>query len=450
MKKIYTKPFIMKQTSGYMNKFGSIYQKNYRSNIAGVSIEDIVAKADSPVFVFDEKKIRQTYRNAQRDFSNRYPKFQFSWSYKTNYLDAICSIFHQEGSFAEVVSEFEYEKARRIGVPGNKIIYNGPFKPYNSLLIAFKENAMVHIDNFDELYEAEKAAREIGKKVKIGIRLNMDTGTYPQWSRFGFNLEDGSALNAVKRISKSESLILNGLHAHIGTFMLETNAYQMEVQKMISFMRDIQNNYNFLIEYLDFGGGFPSKNKLKGTYLPPEVSVPQISEYIEAITDVLLSELKPQEYPMVYLETGRALIDEAGYLITTIEGVKQLPHGSKSYIIDAGVNFLYTSTWYNYKCEVDRSVNGTPENTTVYGPLCMNIDVVLENVSLPPLTKGMRLILSPMGAYNVTQWMQFIRYRPAIVLITEDKKIEIIRRAEKLEDIITPERVPEHLSKFNL
>ncbi|HHE37450.1 MAG TPA: diaminopimelate decarboxylase, partial [Candidatus Cloacimonetes bacterium] len=180
------------------------------------------------------------------------------------------------------------------------------------------------------------------------------------------------------------------------------------------------------------------------------VAVPPLEEFVEAISNTLLSELSPDEYPTVYMETGRALIDEAGYLITTVDAVKRLPGGLKSYIIDAGVNFLYTSTWYNYKVETDRPITGSYENCVVYGPLCMNIDVVLENAYLPPLTRGARLILSPMAAYNVTQWMQFIRYRPAVLMIMEDGTMEIIRRAEKLEDVITPENVPEKLKKFEL
>ena len=80
-----------------------------------------------------EKTIRQTYRNAVKAFKTRYPKVQFAWSYKTNYLDAICKTFHQEGSWAEVVSGFEYDKAIRNGVDGSKIIFNGPDKTEEDL-----------------------------------------------------------------------------------------------------------------------------------------------------------------------------------------------------------------------------------------------------------------------------------------------------------------------------
>ena len=448
MKKEYVKPSIRKQTAGVMNKFGAAYEKGFRDEIEGVPVNDLMERFGSPLFVLSEKTLRQRYRDLHSLFAARYPKVQFSWSYKTNYLDAVCAVLHQEGEIAEVVSEFEYQKARRLGVPGDKIIYNGPYKPDEHMRTAFEEGAMVNLDNFDELFRAERVARSLGRKVAVGIRINLDTGIYPQWSRFGFNLEDGTAFNAAKRVARSEHLSLRGLHTHVGTFMLDPRAYGTATRKIVELMRACEKELGAVIEYIDLGGGFPSRNRLKGTYLPPEVAIPPLHEYVQAITDTLLSELSPNEYPMLYMETGRAIVDEAGLLIATVDAVKRLPDGTKSYIIDAGVNLMYTATWYNFKTELDRPVQGAYENSVVYGPLCMNIDVVHESIQLPPLTPGTRMILSPMGAYNMTQWMQFIRYRPAIVMIMEDGTAEVVRRAETLEDIVGPERVPEKLRKL--
>jgi diaminopimelate decarboxylase len=124
---------------------------------------------------------------------------------------------------------------------------------------------------------------------------------------------------------------------------------------------------------------------------------------------------------------------------------KRMPDGRRSYVIDAGVNLLYTSTWYRYNIETDRHVQGMGEPAMLNGPLCMNIDVVDEGTLLPPLSRGTRLILSPVGAYNITQWMQFIEYRPAVVLVTEDGRMELIRERESLDDIVARERLPDRL-----
>jgi diaminopimelate decarboxylase len=75
----------------------------------------------------------------------------------------------------------------------------------------------------------------------------------------------------------------------------------------------------------------------------------------------------------------------------------------------------------------------------------MQIDVIRESMNLPALQPGDPVVIGTVGAYNVTQWMQFITLRPAVVMITTDGRVERIRDAETIEDVIGPERVPAHL-----
>jgi diaminopimelate decarboxylase len=145
MKPTYERPVIQKLNTGLLNKFGSSTGYNPVRQIEGVAISDLMDQYGSPLFVISEKKIRQTYRRALKAFTMRYPKVQFAWSYKTNYLDAVCSLFHQEGSWAEVVSGFEYRKAVRNGVPGNLIIFNGPDKSAEDLQMAVDNRSLIHI-----------------------------------------------------------------------------------------------------------------------------------------------------------------------------------------------------------------------------------------------------------------------------------------------------------------
>jgi diaminopimelate decarboxylase len=173
--------------------------------------------------------------------------------------------------------------------------------------------------------------------------------------------------------------------------------------------------------------------------------IPSIDEYAEKVTTALYQHLRPGDFPQLFLESGRAIVDEAGYLITSITASKRLADGHKAYVADAGINLLYTSYWYKFKMEIDREVQGMSEPSIIYGPMCMNIDVINECAMLPPLERGTRLILSPVGAYNVTQWMQFIEYRPNVVLVGEDGRVDVIREAEDLSDVERRERVPERL-----
>ncbi len=445
MRKPYQKPTILKLQVGFMRDKKSGLSQMVRRDIDGVPVRELAERFGSPLFVFSERRLREQFRYLKRLFESFYPRVEFSWSYKTNYLDAVCRIFHQEGATAEVVSDFEYEKARRLGITGDKIVFNGPYKPKEILRRAVLEGARINVDSLDEILDLEEIARETGKKLRIGLRVNMDTGIYPRWDRFGFNLESGEVLNVARRIAAGGRLEVVGLHCHQGTFILEPEAYGRAAEKLVQLARKLEEEFGWTIEYLDLGGGFPSRHRLKGLYLPPEVAVPPLSEYAERIARALLSGLPAGDYPLLILETGRALVDEAGFLITTVRAVKRLPDGRRAYVLDAGVNLLFTAFWYHFRVEMEKEIPGPPEPCVLYGPLCMNIDVVEEAAYLPALSRGTRLILSPVGAYNVTQWMQFITYRPRVVLVTEAGKVEVIREAETLEDIVRRENLPEHL-----
>jgi diaminopimelate decarboxylase len=448
-RKQYMKPTLVKQVIGVMNKFGNANPRNVKDEIDGANVDDMLQQYGSPLFVFSERQLRRQIRRLKQAFQTRYPAMVFSWSYKTNYLSAICALFHQEGEIAEVVSGFEYAKARKLGMPGNKIVFNGPLKTDEELKVAFTEGAKVHIDNFAELQRAEKVAQSLGKKCPVGIRLNVDTGLYQSWTKFGFNLENSQAYEAASRIARSEWLELTGIHAHIGTFMLDSNPYKIQVEKLVGFMFRVEEQLNCNIEYLDLGGGFPSKNKLKGVYHSPEINIPEIEEFAEVISSALLNSLPPGRTPTVYLETGRHLVDDAGYLLSSVYAQKQMPDGRTGYFIDAGVNLLYTSTWYDFKIQPGRVLGGTAQSCTLYGPLCMNIDVVSDAVYLPPMPIGTPLVISPVGAYNVTQWMQFITYRPAVVMVMDNGQTEIIRRKEVLEDVDHCEVLPEKFKSLS-
>jgi diaminopimelate decarboxylase len=154
--------------------------------------------------------------------------------------------------------------------------------------------------------------------------------------------------------------------------------------------------------------------------------------------------------PLLILETGRALIDEAGYLLGSVISNKRSSTGRRNTILDVGVNILFTSFWYDHKITPAQDFTHYSEDTCIYGPLCMNIDVIRESVSLPLLNKDDHVVIHNVGAYNMTQWMQFIALRPNVVLIDMDEKPHVIRLRETLDNMNSMEKVPAHLKKFNI
>lgn len=447
----YERPVIQKIEAGMPNKFGTKSEYHPMTHIDGVAVNDLVKEYGSPLFVISEKTIRNTFRRTKKAFTTRYPKVQFAWSYKTNYLDAVCKVFHQEGSWAEVVSGFEYEKALSNGVEGSKIIFNGPGKTEADLSRAIENESLIHIDNLDELYSIIDIAENSNHRPKVAIRVNMDTGIYPLWDRFGFNYENGQAWDALNKIMNNSRLELVGLHCHIGTFMLSPNAYAIAAHKLATLFNEIEHKYKHRLKYIDLGGGFSSKNTLKGSYLPGSDINPDMEDFAEAISSALLNfDFKTNELPTLVLETGRAMIDDAGYLISSVISNKRSSIGKRTTIIDAGVNIMFTSFWYDHKITPAQAFTHYSEPTVVFGPLCMNIDVIRESADLPLLNKGDKLVIQSVGAYNMTQWMQFITYRPNVVLIDENSKVHLIRHGDNLDTFKNKEVVPEHLSEFEL
>ncbi len=442
----FERPSIKKINIGPSHKFGLKTEFEPLTHIDDVPIKDLLSEYGSPLFIISEKTIRKTFAEAKRSFETRYPKVQFAWSYKTNYLNAVCNVFHSEGSWAEVVSRFEYDKAIENGIEGNKIIFNGPEKTEEDLDVAVENGSLIHIDHFDELYMLIDIASRHKKRPKVAIRVNMDTGVYPMWDRFGFNFENGEAWEAINRIMMSNKLDLVGLHTHIGTFMMTASAYAIAASKLAELGVSIKKKYNQNLNYIDMGGGFASKNTLKGSYLLGIDTSPTFDDYAEAITTSLInSQLDPEHMPMLILETGRALIDDAGSLAGTVIANKKLSDGRHATIADFGVNLLFTSFWYEHKITPSQEFTQHSETTSLYGPLCMNIDQIRESIYLPALKKGDNLVVSRIGAYNMTQWMQFITLRPKIVMIDIKGNVHIIRRNETNNDIVNLESVPEHL-----
>ncbi|MDD2256945.1 MAG: hypothetical protein PHI57_07545, partial [Bacteroidales bacterium] len=110
-----------------------------------------------------------------------------------------------------------------------------------------------------------------------------------------------------------------------------------------------------------------------------------------------------------------------------------------------GVNNLFTSFWYEHSIMPGIPVNADAEDTQICGPLCMNIDVIRQAIRFPLLQPGDPVVIERIGAYNMTQWMQFIAYRPNVVLLADDGNPYIIRKKESLETFQQNELVPDYL-----
>jgi len=226
----------------------------------------------------------------------------------------------------------------------------------------------------------------------------------------------------------------------------DADAYRLAAVALGTFSRALEAELGLRIDLIDLGGGFASRNTLQAQYLQGDDATPTLGQYVERIASGLDDVYGGAELPRIALETGRALIDEAGWLVASVVGTKRLTDGRRGVVLDAGVNLLPTAWWYRHAVHPAQPLHGVAEPTVFYGPLCMNIDMVRDRIMFPPVKAGDRVVIGHAGAYNVTQWLQFIAARPNVVLISESGSAALIRRAETIDTIVGQEEMPEWLA----
>jgi len=429
-------------------------------------IEKLLNKYDSPLFLLSEKKLRSKYNEFKDAFTEEGIETIIGYSYKTNYLPALCSILKQEGAWAEVVADMEYKLARSLNIPGSRIIFNGCYKTETELNKAVSEDALINIDSFNELELLDRVAGSLGKKARTGIRINFVMGNMP-WTKFGFNYESGEAKEALEKISKKKNIKFEAIHNHSGTFNVDPKMYSKSTRIIIE-LAEYAKKLGLNTKIIDVGGGFPSSNKLK-----PQYDIPGGSKFnentLQQFSSAIMNHLKKAKHlfnkgkPILILEPGRAIVDEAMQLISKVVSKKKDANGNDSIVMDAGVNILPTAYWYDFEPKLANKLNGSNNNLNgktkkngsnyngpvkMYGPLCMQIDSINESVNLPSVELGDVIVFSNVGAYNLTQSMQFIQTRPAVVLLGSNG-VELIRRKETWRDIFKLDTLPKRLVKSN-
>ena len=414
-----------------------IKYENNELMIDEVSAIELIREYGTPLFVISEKQARRNYNKLRKAFS-RYPKCLIAYSYKTNYLPAVCNILHQEGAGAEVVSAFELLLANKLGVPSSKIIFNGPGKSDKEIEMIIDEDiALVNADSIEELERINQIAKAKEKRVDVGIRVKPEVPDFFVWPKFGMDIASGQAFRAYKRASELEHINVVGIHAHIGTQICSTRPYTESIRQMAKLMSEVNAELGIEFEFFDIGGGFgvpgftplfPTEEKIEKPATIEEFGESIVTTFLSCISDYNLSE------PTLVLEPGRIIITDPALILTMVEGTKVIGGSTKTVVVDAGVNLIMFAPYYYHRIVPVVNTERAQEAVDVYGPLCMQMDVLGVNRKLPVLMRRVFLAILDAGAYSISLSQQFIRPRPPVVLVNGGKK-KMVRRSETFDDI---------------
>ena len=223
-------------------------------SVDGVDLAELADEYGTPLHVVSHSRLLADYARFEKSFTSLYPKTAIGYSYKTNPLPGVIKALHGAGALAEVISHFELWLAIELGVPAERIVFNGPGKTRDAIELAVHHGiGMINIDGISEIDEIARAARSAGRKQSVGIRIVTSVG----WSaQFGLSVSSGNALEAFRRILRHDCLKPTGLHFHLGTGIRDVAIYLKAVREMLEFARTLRSELGIHITQLDLGGGF--------------------------------------------------------------------------------------------------------------------------------------------------------------------------------------------------
>lgn len=371
---------------------------------------------ESPAFIFHKKILDENIKNIVNGCSIVENNVTIAYSLKTNPNPFLIKYLVQNGLYIEVVSFDEYNYVIDLGVEPQKIIYNGPRKDKQTLIMAIENNGLVNIDSFEEI---EWLLDSDIKNKKIGIRVNfpIDEEIFEcfdyslEGSRFGFDIkEDKSIVRYIKRLYDEKKIVINGIHFHCNT----KNRTSLIYKKMIQYCNFIINNYDLSLEYLDLGGGF-----LGGTDNC-------FSHYTKIIKKEISRFPELQKINLI-IEPGAAIVATAVSYFTRVIDRKII--NNRLFITLDGsrihIDPTFSNKKYNYisNCVVKSNIP-----VTVCGFTCMEKDRI--KISELALNPNDYIIFNKLGAYTLSLVPNFICGYPNIYWY--DKELKLIVKKKQL------------------
>ena len=416
-------------------------------SVGGCSIEELVKKYDSPLYILDEVTLRNSCKAYKNALDKYYPGESLPiYASKANSSLFMSNLIASEGFGLDAVSEGELLTALKGGVPSDRIVFHGNNKSDHEIKFAIDNKIKVIVDNNYDLKRLVQISETLKDNLDIMIRFTpgiechtheyIRTGSFD--SKFGFGIEYLNQL--FKEISDTNYLKLIGLHAHIGSQIFELDPHKDLGLIMVDVMLKARN-FGHNIKELNVGGGL-------GIKYTENDDPPSIDEWIKTISLSIIDACKQKnlDLPKLMCEPGRSIVSTAGITIYKIGSFKEIP-GLKTYLsVDGGMSdnprpITYQSDYS--ACLVSDPYNeNSNKKYTVAGKHCESGDVLFKQIELGDCKTGDLLCVFGTGAYNYSMSSNYNRIpRPAGVLVF-DGESEIVQKRETPNDLLKYDVLP--------
>ena len=409
---------------------------NYRNGelfAEDFAVQDIVYKYGSPCYIYSRATLERHWKAFDQAFGKQ--AHLICYAVKANSNIAILNLLARLGSGFDIVSLGELERVITAGGDPKKIVFSGVGKREDEILAALKIGIRCfNIEVSGELDRINQLAEQLGVLAPVSFRVNpdVDAKTHPYIStglkenKFGIDIQQ--ALLEYRRATAMPHLNVIGIDCHIGSQLTETRPFLDALDKILDLVAALEAE-GIKLHHLDLGGGLGICYK--------DEQPPEPADYIQAV----LARLGQTDFEIL-LEPGRAIVGNAGILVTQVEYLK--PTANKNFaIVDAAMNDLVRpslySAWQNI-IPVNLQSNAVETTWDIVGPVCETGDFLGKNRPLK-IAQGDLLAVRSSGAYGFTMSSNY-NSRPRLAeLMVDGDSLHVIRERETIAQLWTGEHL---------
>lgn len=395
------------------------------SHLQGISLVSLAEEFGTPLYIYDGEKIFNQVKSLQNAFSAAPLKIKYATKALSNI--SVLKLIKKAGAGVDAVSIEEVRLGLMAGFSADEIMYTPSGVSFDEILQAVDLGVMVNLDSIPLMV---RFGETFGGKVPACIRINphiMAGGNYKisvghKESKFGISIEQ---LPQILEVVKTYNLSIVGLHIHTGSDILDAEVFLKGGNVLFEAALQFPD-----LKFLDFGGGF------KVAYKPGDIATDiqavgqAVGEAFQAFCEKYGRQLE------LWLEPGKYLVSESGYLVVKTTVVKETP--TVTFVgVDSGLNHLIRPMMYDAYHDVYNVSNpaGPIKEYTIVGYIC-ETDTIASKRQLPEIHEDDFLVIKNAGAYGYSMSSNYnSRIRPAEVLIWE-RKAHLIRRREEFEDLV--------------
>jgi len=395
--------------------------------IEKLSINNIVKKNKTPLYLYSENQIINNYLKFTKSFKKTNPLVCFAA--KSNSNVAILKILGKLGAGADVVSGGELLKALKAGIKANKIVFSGVGKTEDELKIAInKKILLINCESESEAKLVNKIAKKLKKKVSIGFRLNpnVDAKTHKNISTGKAENKFGLSIKSFKSFFKTlpiyKNIRLDALSVHIGSQILTDTPYKKTLNVMSKLIKDLE----LKLKFVDLGGGFGINYSGKDKPI-------NLNKY-----SALVYNFSKKLNCKIIFEPGRSIVGDTGILLSKVQYIKD---GAKKIfiILDAGMNDFMRPALYDAKhtiIPISKVKSKTKGLIEFVGPICESTCKFGIYKNYQKIKENDYVAITNAGAYGASLSSNY-NTRPLVAEILVNKnKLRYIRKKQNLLKLI--------------